>query len=141
MSSYEKFLDDLAEFVSREYGSPSRMADAIDFSQSTLSKIFAQRSRPRIDTICDLLDRIGGRIVLPGSSYAVSPPKPSSQPSRQEANNQVDLSACESEISKLKEELEKEKSLARDLVQDNRQLTQDNRELMNELRELYKNGK
>ncbi len=46
------------------------MADSLDFSQSTISKMLNKKSRPRIDTVCDLLDKLGAKIVFPGENAA-----------------------------------------------------------------------
>lgn len=65
MSSYEKFLEDLEVLAKEKYGGPSRMADDIDFSQPIVSSLLNKKSRPRIDTICKLLDKLGATITFP----------------------------------------------------------------------------
>lgn len=122
MSSYEKFIQDLGVFAKKYYGTPSKMADQIDYSQSTLSKILGKRSRPRIDTICELLDKLGAHIVFPGLEV-YSPAKEEKESQSEEESSKIeDLLKRNAELEK---ELIEERRLSRELMKDNRQLMWD----------------
>ncbi len=68
MTSYEKFLEDLRRVATKRYGTPSKMADEVGFSQPIVSNLLRKKSRPRIDTICELLDKLGATIQFPDLS-------------------------------------------------------------------------
>ncbi|WP_243545430.1 hypothetical protein [Pseudodesulfovibrio tunisiensis] len=68
MKNYDKLLEGLRELAIREYGSVTAMATSIDFSQSTLSKMMNRKSCPRIDTICELFDKLGIGFTFPGEA-------------------------------------------------------------------------
>ncbi|MBI9080859.1 MAG: hypothetical protein JEY79_14110 [Pseudodesulfovibrio sp.] len=65
MTNYEKLLSSIEKIAIEQFGNPTKMADSLDFPQSTVSKMLNKKSCPRIDTVCELLDKLNAQILFP----------------------------------------------------------------------------